>query len=164
MIGATVAPTAVPAAGAANAAAARALLELSVRLYVRYPKLAEAALALAAALGAEAGPTSSVIPASRIEELGVKEGTVVLGHYTVPVAGGIRETLPILAGAAAKLGGRTLESLSKDIRVIEPALRAASRIVFFVSKNMTGLTAEEMSLIQSSPELLAKTVFVIGGF
>lgn len=111
---------------------------------------------------------SRVLPASRLAELGAEEGTVVLGHYTRPiVAGGrtfVQETLPILEDAAKQLGGRTLTSLPADIGAIAPELQSASRIIFYTSPNMQGLTAAEMALIQSDPALVAKTVFIYGGF
>lgn len=77
---------------------------------------------------------------------------------------GIQETLPILEKAAAQLGGRTLSSLPGTISAMRPELESASRIVFFTSPSIRGLTAAEMELIQSTPDLHAKTVFVYGGF
>jgi len=46
---------------------------------------------------------------------------------------------------------------------LAPEIQGASRIVFFTSPGMRGLTAQEMELIQSSPELIKKTIFVYGG-
>jgi hypothetical protein len=110
------------------------------------------------------GAASRVLHASQLGELGTQEGTVVLGHYSRPLMGGIQETLPILENAAHQLGGRTLSSLPGEMSAIAPELESASRIVFYTSPGMQGLTAAEMAMIQSNPTLLAKTTFIYGGF
>lgn len=114
--------------------------------------------------GSAPGPASRVLHASNLGELGSQEGTVVLGHYTVPYGPYTQETLPILSEAAAQLGGKTLEALPGNMGAIAPEIQAASRIVFFTSSGMRGLTAEEMLLIQSTPALHGKTTFIYGGF
>jgi len=127
------------------------------------------ATSTAAGAGQSEAAASRVIHASRLGELGAQGGTVVLGHYTRPVfmAGqqvGIQETLPILEEAASRLGGRTLAQLPGRMSVLTPEIEEASRLVFFTSEGMQGLTAAEIEFIQSSKSLLGKTTFVYGGF
>jgi hypothetical protein len=76
----------------------------------------------------------------------------------------MQDTLQILDAAAHQLGGRTLSTLAPELEVIAPELQSATRIVFFTSPGIRGLTLAELNLIQSNEALLAKTTFVYGGF
>jgi len=126
----------------------------------------------AASLRAEGVLVSQTIHASQVSELGAQEGTVVLGHYSRPVTyeigqqtiTGVQETLPILERAAQQLGGKTLSALPGTMDAMAPELAQASRIVFFTSPGMRGLTMAEMQMIQGNPALMAKTIFVYGAF
>jgi hypothetical protein len=68
-----------------------------------------------------------------------------------------------LEPTARQLGGRTLRALPGNIEALAPAIQNADRIVFFVTRGVLGpLTRREMELVQSSPEMRSKTIFVVG--
>jgi len=113
-----------------------------------------------------AAGVASEIAYTELTGLSPQPGTVVLGQYRTRIVSasgeevGILETKPNLAAEAAKLGGKLLDDLPKDINAIKPHLDAAKRIVFFVGQKMSGLTGEELKYILSKPELIKKTIFV----
>ena len=50
-----------------------------------------------------------------------------------------------------------------NIEALAPAILSSDRTVFFVTLGMIGpLTRREMELVQSSPEMRSKTIFVVG--
>lgn len=88
---------------------------------------------------------------------------MVLGYYVRMVGGGRFDALGnLLSPWASRLGGYTLSSLPGRIDAMIPEIEKATRIIFFTASNLQGLTAEEMKFIQSSTQLMQKTIFVFG--
>jgi hypothetical protein len=68
----------------------------------------------------------------------------------------------VLQPAAAKLGGKTLSDMPGEINALAPAIAGADRIVFFTASAFGPLTQAEMDMIQASPDLMERTIFVFG--
>ncbi|MCC6281047.1 MAG: RHS repeat-associated core domain-containing protein, partial [Saprospiraceae bacterium] len=121
-------------------------------------------------------PKSNIIQHNKLDMIPKSapgSDTIVLGHYKLSYAVGpnneivkgvVNNTLEnILMPAAEKLGGKTLSHLPYGLEHMLPSIHSADRIIFFTSsQGLKGLTASEMTLIQSNKALLEKTIFVTG--